>query len=73
MGKLEWRQRVIRERVAETGMPVIYANMVGGQDELIFDGGSFAMDRNGELTAQCTVMEEALAMLEIHGDHGRIG
>ncbi|MGB9094586.1 MAG: NAD+ synthase [Gallionella sp.] len=67
-GKLEWRHRVIRERIAETGMPVVYANMVGGQDELIFDGGSFAMDRNGVLTAQCTVMEEALAMLEIRDD-----
>ena len=68
IGKLEWRHRVIRERIAETGMAVVYANMVGGQDELIFDGGSFAMDRNGELTAQSTVMEEALAILEIRDD-----
>jgi NAD+ synthase (glutamine-hydrolysing) len=72
-GKLEWRHRVIRERIAETGMPVVYANMVGGQDELIFDGGSFAMDRNGELTAQCAVFEEALAILQIHGDLGPAG
>ena len=66
--KLEWRHRVIRERITETGLAVVYANMVGGQDELIFDGGSFAMDRNGGLTAQCAVFEEALVTLEIHGD-----
>src|SRR3989338_1882060 len=47
MRKQESRHRAIRERIAETGMAVIYANMVGGQDELIFDGGSFAMDRHG--------------------------
>ena len=68
IGKLEWRHRVVRERIAETGMSVVYANMVGGQDELIFDGGSFAMDRNGELTAQCAVFDAALVTLEIHGD-----
>ncbi len=72
-GKLKWRHRVIRERITETGLPVVYANMVGGQDELIFDGGSFAMDSNGELTAQCAVFEETLAMLEIHGDLRPVG
>ena len=59
--KQESRYRVIRERIAETGMAVVYANMVGGQDELIFDGGSFAMDRNGVLTAQGASFEEHCA------------
>lgn len=68
MGKSEWRHRVVRERIAETGMSVVYANMVGGQDELLFDGGSFAMDRKGELTAQCPVFDEGLSVLEIQGD-----
>jgi NAD+ synthase (glutamine-hydrolysing) len=68
MDKLESRHYVIRQRISETGMSVVYANTVGGQDELIFDGGSFAMDGNGELTAQCAAFEEALAILEIHGD-----
>ena len=68
IGKLEWRHRVIRERIAETGMAVVYANMVGGQDELIFDGGSFAMDRNGDLTMQCAVFDEGLSILELDGD-----
>ena len=62
------RYRVIRERIAETGMAMVYANMVGGQDELIFDGGSFAMDRHGNLTAQGRFFEEALLMLELQDD-----
>ncbi|MBI5626689.1 MAG: NAD+ synthase, partial [Nitrosomonadales bacterium] len=66
--KQEARYQVIRERIAETGMAVVYANLVGGQDELIFDGGSFAMDRHGVLTAQCKHFEEALLMLEIRDD-----
>ncbi|HUW00166.1 MAG TPA: NAD+ synthase [Gallionella sp.] len=73
IGKLEWRHRVVRERITETGMSVVYANMVGGQDELIFDGGSFAMDRNGELTVQCSVFEEGLSVLEIQGDLRPLG
>jgi NAD+ synthase (glutamine-hydrolysing) len=68
IGKHESRHRVVRERIAETGMAVVYANMIGGQDELIFDGGSFAMDREGELTAQSPHFEAALSILEIHDD-----
>lgn len=68
IGKHESRHRVVRERIAETGMAVVYANMVGGQDELIFDGGSFAMDRQGELTAQCRHFEADLPILEIRDD-----
>jgi NAD+ synthase (glutamine-hydrolysing) len=63
--KHESRCRAIRARIAETGMAVVYANMVGGQDELVFDGGSFAMDRLGNLTAQSAHFEEALSVLEI--------
>ena len=68
IGKQEARYQVIRERIAETGLAVVYANLAGGQDELIFDGGSFAMDRHGSLTAQGRHFEEALLMLEIRGD-----
>ena len=68
IGKQEARHCVIRDRIAETGMAVAYANMVGGQDELIFDGGSFAMDRHGVLTAQAACFENALLILEIEQD-----
>ncbi|HEU0283071.1 MAG TPA: NAD+ synthase [Gallionella sp.] len=66
--KQEARYGVIRERIAETGLAVVYANLVGGQDELVFDGGSFAMDRHGSLTVQGVQFEESLLMLEIQDD-----
>jgi NAD+ synthetase len=71
--KQESRHHVIRERISETGMAVVYANMVGGQDELIFDGGSFAMDRNGVLTAQCAFFEDVLSILELQDDLRPVG
>ena len=58
------RFEVLRARIASTGMPVIYANLVGGQDELVFDGASFALDGNGTLTHQLPSFEEALEIAE---------
>ncbi|MFX6679317.1 NAD+ synthase, partial [Acinetobacter baumannii] len=43
------REQVVAERVLATGIPVVYCNLVGGQDELVFDGASFALDRRGRL------------------------
>lgn len=71
--KQESRYRALRKRIAETGMAVVYANMVGGQDELIFDGGSFAMDTQGKLTAQCKCFEEDVLMLELQADLRPLG
>jgi NAD+ synthase (glutamine-hydrolysing) len=47
VGKGQQRLAVIRQRVLETGLPFIYVNQVGGQDSLVFDGGSFVMDVKG--------------------------
>src|SRR5690606_40270904 len=41
-GKVEVRQQVVIVQVIESGLPIVYANMLGGQDELVFDGASFA-------------------------------
>ena len=49
--RLDDRFDVIRERLAECGRPAVYVNQVGGQDELIFDGASFAMNADGSLAA----------------------
>ncbi|MBI3222983.1 MAG: NAD+ synthase [Nitrosomonadales bacterium] len=68
MRKQQSRYRALRERAAETGMAMVYANMVGGQDELVFDGGSFAMDSKGQLAAQAAQFDDALLMLEIQPD-----
>jgi NAD+ synthase (glutamine-hydrolysing) len=59
------RYEVARERVRASGVPVVYANMVGGQDELVFDGGSFALDGQGQLTAQFPLFEEGLYLVEL--------
>jgi len=64
MNKLARRHEVLRERVAGTGIPVIYANLVGGQDELVFDGASFALDATGQLTHQLPAFEECVAVVE---------
>ena len=50
-------------------MPVIYANMVGGQDELVFDGASFALDAAGRLTHQLPAFEESVAIIEYANGH----
>jgi NAD+ synthase (glutamine-hydrolysing) len=59
------RYSVARERIAETGIPLVYGNMVGGQDELVFDGGSFVMDADGTLTHAFPAFEERLCMVEL--------
>ncbi|CAN5210425.1 NAD+ synthase [soil metagenome] len=58
------RHDVVRERVAETGLPIVYANLVGGQDELQFDGGSFVIDSFGTLQAQFAHCKEVVDIVE---------
>lgn len=67
MDKQTTRLDVLRERVKETGLPIVYANMTGGQDELVFDGASFVLDGEGRLTQQLPAFEERLAIVEILG------
>ncbi|CAE6924791.1 NAD+ synthase [Paraburkholderia domus] len=55
---------ILRARIRETGLAVVYVNMVGGQDELIFDGGSFVLDEKGELVAKMAQFEEGNAIVE---------
>ncbi|MBI3141039.1 MAG: NAD+ synthase [Rhodocyclales bacterium] len=64
MNKQATRYEVLRERIAATEIPVVYANLVGGQDELVFDGASFALDRQGRLTHQLPQFAEALEVIE---------
>lgn len=52
IGKGRERVRLARQRVAETGLPLVYVNQVGGQDELVFDGASFVLDAQGDCVAQ---------------------
>ncbi|MDR2239294.1 MAG: NAD+ synthase [Zoogloeaceae bacterium] len=64
IGKLALRHETLRERIRATGMPMLYVNRVGGQDELVFDGASFALDGNGCLTHQSPPFAEALEIVE---------
>ncbi|MEJ2257564.1 MAG: NAD+ synthase [Woeseiaceae bacterium] len=63
----EHRETVVRRRIEETGLPVVYVNHVGGQDELVFDGGSFAMDGNGEITFRARSFEENMHAVVLEG------
>ena len=63
----ENRENEVRQRVAETGIPVVYVNHVGGQDELVFDGGSFVMDAAGEITYRAQSFEESMDTIVLEG------
>jgi NAD+ synthase len=68
MDKQGQRYSIARSRVAETGLPMAYVNQVGGQDELVFDGASFVVNRDGSLAVQMPAWEEALAVTEWRSD-----
>ncbi|PKM45833.1 MAG: NAD+ synthase [Gammaproteobacteria bacterium HGW-Gammaproteobacteria-1] len=54
------REEVVRQRIAESGVPLVYVNQVGGQDELVFDGESFVMDEMGEVVLRAPAWQEGL-------------
>jgi len=62
--KMETRISHMVARIQETGLPLVYLNLVGGQDDQVFDGGTFALNPDGELTLQMPVFDEALAHLD---------
>ena len=64
LNKQAKRYEVLRARISATGIPAVYANLVGGQDELVFDGASFALDGNGALIMQMPSFEEAQQIVE---------
>ena len=59
-GKAQERERLVGLRAEEHGIPIVYANLVGGQDELVFDGGSFAVDGRGNLQQRAPCFQESL-------------
>ena len=61
-GKSGRRLELAQTRAGETGLPLLYVNQVGGQDELVFDGGSFALDAGGEVVAQAPAFREHLLL-----------
>ena len=75
--KPDMRMNVAVARVTETGLPLVYLNQVGGQDELVFDGASFVLNADRQLVAQLPAWEEALEAVELRrtstGWAGEIG
>ncbi|MBB4228663.1 NAD+ synthase [Rhizobium mongolense] len=61
-GKVDVRHQVALKQVIETGLPLIFANQLGGQDELVFDGASFAFNGDKSLAFQMSQFETALAV-----------
>jgi NAD+ synthase (glutamine-hydrolysing) len=67
-GKAPEREELVGKRARENGFPIVYVNLVGGQDELVFDGGSFVVDAAGALSHRLDYFAEALAVVEVAAD-----
>lgn len=70
-GKMETRLNHMVGRVVETGLPLVYLNMVGGQDDQVFDGGSFVLNSGGGLVQSLPVFDEAIAHVEFTKTEGK--
>ena len=68
--KPDQRTNVAVARVKETGLPLIYLNQVGGQDELVFDGASFVLNGDATLAAQLPAWEEGVRVVEMRRANG---
>lgn len=66
LNKQAARYRVAEARIGETGLSLVYANLVGGQDELVFDGASFAMNADGKIVAQYPAWQAGLYYLDMN-------
>ena len=69
-GKTEYRLNISVARVVESGLPLAYLNMVGGQDELVFDGASFVLNADHTVAAQLPAFREAVVMTEWRRENG---
>jgi len=68
MRKGHEREEIVAQRARENNVPIVYVNLVGGQDELVFDGDSFVVDAGGRLSQRCPAFEEGLYLVEIEAD-----
>jgi len=65
LDKLSLRQEIIAKRAKEHRLPIVYVNTVGGQDELVFDGLSFAVDKSGAIKSQSSAFTTSLDSITI--------
>jgi NAD+ synthase (glutamine-hydrolysing) len=64
-GRLHEREAMLATRAADASVPVLYVNLVGGQDELVFDGASMLFDESGRLVARARQFEEDLLLVDV--------
>ena len=69
--KPELRYEVVKKQVLKSSLPIVYANEIGGQDELVFDGGSFAFNANGALAFQMKHFQSELAFSHWQKQNGK--
>ncbi len=67
-GKQEERQQLMQQHAQRHGIPLLYVNQVGGQDELVFDGASFAVSASGDTVLQLPAYESAMACVQLGQD-----
>jgi NAD+ synthase (glutamine-hydrolysing) len=74
LGKVAEREERMAQRARAVGLPLLYAHLSGGQDEVVFDGASFAVDARGEVVARAPMFEEALTFVDVSATsaHGEI-
>ncbi len=70
VGKSQFRESLVRHTAKRFTVPLVYVNQCGGNDDLLFDGGSFAVDRQGEVVLRAPSFTEALCYLEFDPNQG---
>mgnify|MGYP006275768881 CR=1 FL=1 len=68
-GKAQQRENMLSDYAKKTQLPIVYINAVGGQDELIFDGGSFVTDAQGNITFRASEFESEMHLIEFIDGH----
>jgi NAD+ synthase (glutamine-hydrolysing) len=74
-GRLREREEMLSHRAGQAGVPIVYVNLVGGQDELVFDGASLVLDRSGKIVARAKQFVDDLLIVDVETDaptNGRI-
>ena len=72
MSQQRVREQVLAARARENSLPLLYVNMVGGQDELVFDGGSLVVDAAGEVRFRAPLFEEGLYVVDLDAAGGKL-
>lgn len=67
--QIDARKKIVQTRAKEASLPMVYVNLMGGQDELVFDGGSFVVDAHGNICQEAPHFTEQVSMVSIEKDN----